>query len=387
MILRTIGKRITAIGTTASAPCSAAATASVLANQVVRGALALAVAACAVLLALGLAGPAFADEAAATSKPAATAAAKAAKPVEITISAAGDCTLGVDSRYNSVFNGYYNRKGAAYFLKKVRPVFAKDDLTIVNFEGTLTTSKNRARKSFTFKGPAKHASILTKGSVEVANLANNHSRDFGAKGLADTKRTLKKRGIAYCQNSTIAYKTVKGTKVAFLGFNELSGVTKAQIKAGIKKAKKAKAAIIIVSFHWGIERDYYPASVQKKLGRYAISCGASLVLGHHPHVLQGIEEYKGRYIVYSLGNFCFGGNTNPKDKDTMIFQQTFTVKNGKLTKKDDARIIPCSLSGSKSTNTFQPRILKGAEKKALVKKMNRLSRGMGVKVASNGRLK
>lgn len=223
--------------------------------------------------------------------------------------------------------------------------------------------------------------------MEVANLANNHSRDFGAKGLADTKRTLKKRGIAYCQNSTIAYKTVKGVKVAFLGFNELSGVTKAQIKAGIKKAKKAKAAIIIVSFHWGIERDYYPASVQKKLGRYAISCGASLVLGHHPHVLQGIEEYKGRYIVYSLGNFCFGGNTNPKDKDTMIFQQTFTVKNGKLTKKDDARIIPCSLSGSKSTNTFQPRILKGAEKKALVKKMNRLSRGMGVKVASNGRLK
>ena len=233
----------------------------------------------------------------------------------------------------------------------------------------------------------KYASILTKSSVEVANLANNHSRDFGAKGLADTKRTLKKRGIAYCQNTTIAYKTVKGAKVAFLGFDEVDGVTKKQVKAGIKKAKKAKAAIIIVSFHWGIERDYYPARVQKSLGRYAIDCGASLVLGHHPHVLQGIEEYKGRYIVHSLGNFCFGGNTNPKDKDTMIFQQTFTVKGGKLTKKDNARIIPCSLSGSKSTNTFQPRILKGAEKRALVKKMNRLSRGMGVKVASSGRLR
>ena len=111
------------------------------------------------------------------------------------------------------------------------------------------------------------------------------------------------------------------------------------------------------------------------------------MLGHHPHVLQGIEEYKGRYIVHSLGNFCFGGNTNPADKDTMIFQQTFTVKGGKLTKKDNARIIPCSLSGSKSTNTFQPRILKGSEKKALIKKMNRLSRGMGVKVASSGRLR
>ena len=91
--------------------------------------------------------------------------------------------------------------------------------------------------------------------------------------------------------------------------------------------------------------------------------------------------------MHSLGNFCFGGNTKPADQDTMIFQQTFTVKGGKLTKKDNARIIPCSLSGSKSTNTFQPRILKGSEKKALIKKMNRLSRGMGVKVASSGRLK
>ena len=343
----------------------------------------IAAAVIAVLLAAAFApATAFADEPTSGG-----AKAKAAKPVEITISAVGDCTLGVDSRYNSVFNSYYKRKGAAYFLKKVRPVFAKDDLTIVNFEGTLTTSKSRADKAFTFKGPAKYASILTKSSVEVANLANNHSRDFGAKGLADTKRTLKKRGIAYCQNTTIAYKTVKGAKVAFLGFDEVDGVTKKQVKAGIKKAKKAKAAIIIVSFHWGIERDYYPARVQKSLGRYAIDCGASLVLGHHPHVLQGIEEYKGRYIVHSLGNFCFGGNTNPADKDTMIFQQTFTVKGGKLTKKDNARIIPCSLSGSKSTNTFQPRILKGAEKKALIKKMNRLSRGMGVKVASNGRLK
>lgn len=334
------------------------------------------------LLAAAFCMPAFADEPVATAPKA-----KADKTVNITISAAGDCTLGVDSRYNSVFNSYYNRKGSAYFLKKVRSVFAKDDLTIVNFEGTLTTSKKRADKAFTFKGPAKYASILKKGSVEVVTLANNHSRDFGAKGLADTKRTLKKNGIPYCQNTTIAYKTVKGVKVAFLGFNALEKTTKKQIKAGIAKAKKAKAAIVIVSFHWGIERDYYPASTQKKLGRYAISCGASLVLGHHPHVLQGIEEYKGRYIVYSLGNFCFGGNTNPKDKDTMIFQQTFTVKNGELTKKDNARIIPCSLSGSKTTNTFQPRILKGSEKRALIKKVNRLSRGMGVKVASNGRLK
>lgn len=309
------------------------------------------------------------------------------KPVSITISAAGDCTLGVDSRYNSVFNQYYKRHGDAYFLKKVKSVFAKDDLTIVNFEGTLTSGGKRASKAFTFRGPAKYVNILKKGSVEVVNLANNHSLDFGKGALNNTKKVLKKNGIPFSYKSTIAYKKVKGVKVAFLGFDEVDGVKKKDVKNGIKKAKKAKADIIIVSFHWGIERDYYPNAIQKKLGRYAIDCGASLVLGHHPHVLQGIEKYQGRYIVYSLGNFCFGGNTNPADKDTMIFQQTFTVKNGKLTSKNNAKIIPCSLSGKSSTNDFQPRVLKGSAKKSLIAKMNRLSRGMHVKVTSTGKIK
>ncbi|MCI8561117.1 MAG: CapA family protein [Dorea sp.] len=305
----------------------------------------------------------------------------------ITISAAGDCTLGIDSRYNHNFNNYYKKKGSNYFFQKVRPVFSRDDITIVNFEGTLTNSARRARKTFTFKGPKKYASILKKGSVEVVNLANNHSKDFGTSSLTDTQKTLKKNKIGYCYKSTINYKTVKGVKTAFLGFNALEQISKKQLKTVINQAKKNKAKIIIVSFHWGVERKYYPNSKQKSLGRYAIDCGASLVLGHHPHVLQGIEQYKGRYIVYSLGNFCFGGNSNPKDKDTMIFQQTFSVKNGKLQTKSDAKIIPCSLSSHKNTNDFQPRILSGSEKKRLIKKMNKLSKKLKVSISSNGSLK
>lgn len=309
------------------------------------------------------------------------------KITTVTISAAGDCTLGVDSRYNSVFNSVYNEKGPAYFLKKVKSVFSKDDVTIVNFEGTLTESGARANKKFTFKGPAKHVKILKKGSVEVVTLANNHSLDFGSKGLSDTQKTLKKNKVQYCYNSTIAYRKVNGVKTAFIGFSQLAGSGENQVRNAIKAAKKKKAKIIIVSIHWGIERDYYPSGNQKALGRFAIREGASLVLGHHPHVLQGIEKYKGRYIVYSLGNFCFGGNTNPKDKDTMIFQQTFYVKNGKLLKKNDARIIPCSLSGSSYTNDFQPRILKGSSKKSLISKMKKLSKGMNVSINSSGKLK
>lgn len=182
---------------------------------------------------------------------------KTSKETTITISAAGDCTLGIDSRIHHTFDSYYTKNGNAYFLKKVKPVFSKDDITIVNFEGTLTTSTNRANKAFTFKGPKKYVGILKKGSVEVVTLANNHSMDFGRKGLADTQKTLKKNKIAYCYNSTIAYKKVKGIKIAFIGFSQLEGTTASQVTKAIKKAKKKRAKIIITSFHWGIEREYY----------------------------------------------------------------------------------------------------------------------------------
>ncbi len=311
--------------------------------------------------------------------------------VQITISAAGDCTLGVDSRYNNQFNNYYKANDAAYFLKKVKSVFSKDDLTIVNLEGTLTTATKRANKEFTFKGPKKYAKILTKGSVEVVNLANNHTKDFGSKGYSDTKSTLDKYGISYCTDSNkIAYKTVKGVKVAFLGFNASMGkkVSTSTVKSQVKKAKKKGATIIITSFHWGVEGSRTPNSTQKKLAHAAINAGATLVLGHHPHVLQGVEKYKGRYIVYSLGNFCFGGNRNPSDKDTMIFQQTFTVTSSGTVKKDtNAKVIPCSISGKTSTNTFQPRVLSGSSKKRVMKKINNMSKKLGVTFSSSGKAK
>ncbi len=309
------------------------------------------------------------------------------KTVSVAISAVGDCTLGVDSRYNSIFNNYYNAHGNAYFLQKVRPVFAEDDLTIANFEGTLTDSTQRANKTFTFKGPANYVNILKSGSVEVVNLANNHTLDFGEAGYSDTKKTLSDHGIAYCGKNKISYHRVNGVKIAFLGFHALSGRTSEdEVRAYIQKAKSKGATIIIASFHWGIERSYDPTSTQEALGRYAIDQGASLVLGHHPHVLQGIEKYKGRYIVYSLGNFCFGGNSNPSDKDTMIFRQRFYVKNGKLLQENKAKVIPCSLSSSSSHNDFQPMLLSGTAKSNLLQKIRKMSSGRNVSLSKTGML-
>ena len=319
-----------------------------------------------------------------------------AKPVfckyycnRISLSAAGDCTLGVDSRYNNNFNNMYNRQqDPEYFLKKVKKVFDKDDLTIVNFEGTLTNSNNRADKTFTFKGKKKYTKILTSSSVEVVNMANNHTMDFGTQGYKDTKAALKNAGIKYCVGSTIAYKTVKGTKVAFLGFNGLNQISKSTIKRTINKAKSKGAKIIIASFHWGIEREYYPNASQKSYAHYAIKNGANLVLGHHPHVLQGVEEYKDSYVVYSLGNFCFGGNSNPGDKDTMIFTQDFFVdSNGKFIANANAKVIPCSLSGHSNYNDFQPKILTGEKKETVMGKIRKLSRNMGVKIKADGSIK
>ena len=142
--------------------------------------------------------------------------------------------------------------------------------------------------------------------------------------------------------------------------------------------------LILACCHWGIEKDTYPENYQQVLGRKCIDWGVDLVIGHHPHVLQGIEEYKGRYIIYSLANFCFGANRNPADKDTMIFQQTFTFENGQKVEDRNARIIPCMVSSVSTRNDFKPTPAAGEDKKRILQRMNEYSRDFGVEFDENG---
>lgn len=301
-------------------------------------------------------------------------------PVSITISAAGDCTLGTDENFDQSrsLNAYYDKNGPAYFLQSVKPVFEADDLTIVNMEGTLTESTSRRDKTFAFKGPADYTQILTEGSVEAANLANNHSRDYGEQSYADTIAALDAAGIVNFGYDRTAVMDVNGVKVGLVGTYELAegmGCEEEMI-ANIKAVEDQGAQIVIVSFHWGIERENYPDENQVNLAHSAIDHGADLVLGHHPHVLQGIEVYNGKNIVYSLGNFCFGGNSNPSDKDTMIFQQTFTVQNGELVEDNVTNVIPCSVSSESGRNTYQPTPLEGEEKDRVMAKIEEFSAGL-----------
>ena len=295
----------------------------------------------------------------------------------ITISSMGDCTLGTDENFDQSrsLNAFYNSQGADYFFKNVRSILEKDNLSIVNFEGTLTTSDTRADKKFAFKAEPNYVDILTGSSVEAANIANNHSSDYGESSRTDTLKVLKDAGIATFGFEHVALLDVDGVKVGLTGIYELAEhlEKKQQVKENIAALKEAGAELIIVNFHWGIEREYVPNDTQKTLAHLAVDEGADLVIGHHPHVLQGIEKYKGKYIAYSLGNFCFGGNSNPQDKDTMIFQQTFTIENGKVKDDDKINIIPCSISSKTNSNDYCPTPLNGEEKQRVLDKIEEYS--------------
>ena len=299
--------------------------------------------------------------------------------VSLTLSVVGDCTLGTDETfdYDTSLNAYYENYGADYFLQNVKDIFSTDDLTIANFEGTLTDSDEREDKTFAFKAPASYASILTGGSVEAVNTANNHSHDYGDQSFNDTLAALDDAGIVHFGYDETAVMDVKGIKVGLVGIYELYDhlEREQQLKDNIAKVKADGAQLIVVIFHWGNETETVPDSNQTTLGRIAIDEGADLVCGHHPHVLQGIETYKGRNIVYSLGNFCFGGNSSPSDMDTMIYQQTFTIDADGVKKDNVTNIIPCSISSAAydGYNNYQPTPAEGDEATRILGKINERS--------------
>lgn len=308
---------------------------------------------------------------------------KAFDPVSLTVSVVGDCTLGTDEAfdYSTSLNAYFDNYGSSYFLQNVKPIFSADDLTIANFEGTLTESDAREDKTFAFKAPASFAKILTDGNVEAVTTANNHSHDYGEQGFTDTLNALEAEGITHFGYDETAVMNIKGIKVGLVGIYELKDHLERtqQVKDNIAKVKAEGAQLVIVIFHWGNEKEEVPDSNQMTLGRLAIDEGADLVCGHHPHVLQGIETYKGKNIVYSLGNFCFGGNSAPSDMDSMIFQQTFTITENGVQADNVTNIIPCSISSEYGYNNYQPTPAEGEEAQRIRNKIEERSAMIPVK--------
>ncbi|HOB82321.1 MAG TPA: CapA family protein [Peptococcaceae bacterium] len=304
----------------------------------------------------------------------------AKQSVMLTISAIGDCALGAEHTQQGVtFHTVFDQQNGdyRYFFSGVEHILSKDDLTIANLETSLTDSEERADKSYLkyqywIKGKPEYAHILAAGSVEAVSVANNHIYDYGVQGYQDTLAGLKEAGVDYFGFEHGLIKEIKGIKVGLLGFTDLStripiNEVKKQVTERIQ-AQAAETDLVIVSFHWGNEKEYRSTARQRELAQAAVDAGADLVLGHHPHVLQEIQEYNGKMIVYSLGNFCFGANRNPYDRDTMIYQQSFTFQKGVL-KHNSYRVIPCSMTTVEKGNDFRPRVLEGAEAERVLQKI------------------
>ncbi|WP_225413899.1 CapA family protein [Stigmatella hybrida] len=279
-----------------------------------------------------------------------------ARPVSLLVG--GDVTIG--HHYQTYFDeqvakGRSREEMFAHGFQGVKAVAEAADLFLVNLECPFTDGGEKLPKNFNFRARPELVQTLLAGSVDVVSLANNHMMDYGPQGLLDTLATLDAARIPYfgagrtlAEARRPALVTVGGVRFAFLGYFFLGtrNIEPPQVYAtestpGVAGhfsditvmermlredilAAKAQADVVLPYFHWGREGTFEPEPYQLQLARVAIEAGASGVLGSHPHVLQGMELYQGAPVVYSLGNFVFGGNWNPREKRSALFQARFT---------------------------------------------------------------
>jgi poly-gamma-glutamate capsule biosynthesis protein CapA/YwtB (metallophosphatase superfamily) len=297
----------------------------------------------------------------------------------ITISAIGDCALGDLQHGGGAPGSLRARLGQvpdplAYPFSGVAQLLRTDDLTIANLEGTLTEQQGANNPVFSIRGKPEYAGMLVQGGVDLVDVENNHSHDYGLEGFAETKASLERVGVGYFGGSAVDRRTIRGVRVVNLGYLGGPRGTRERVVADVQR-ERGQSDLVVVSFHWGVEGWTETHPDQQSLGRATIDAGADLVIGHHPHVLQGIESYRGRHILYSLGNFVFGANSQPADMDSMIVQERFRFRGGKL-REVEQTVVPVRISSNRITNDFRPLVLEGAEQQRVAAKIDGLSRAL-----------
>lgn len=282
---------------------------------------------------------------------------------------AGDVTLGSEEAVREKgysLDSFARVYGYDYFFEKVRNLFAQDDLTVVNLEGVLSDSsegENR-KKTYRFRGPAEFAQILTAGSIEMVNLANNHSHDYGARGLADTKDALCQEGIAYFGEREVSVFEKDGVKIAFFGlsYSEMRKVDREWAAEEIKRLEREEGVdAVVFTFHAGREYSDARTPKQQEYARWAVEAGADLVVMHHPHVVQGMSVYDGRTVLYSLGNFCFGGNKNVRAMESLIVVAELTFADDGTYLSQQITLYPAHISGTQPRSNYQPHLVMGKD--------------------------
>lgn len=284
---------------------------------------------------------------------------QAEAPVILTMTFAGDCTLGGTESANRKADGFVKttlKKGLEYPFSGLLPLFSEDDITLVNLEGVLSDDSRGENKDkeFAFRGPAAFAQMLPLGSVEAVNLANNHALDYGVTGQAATIAALEESGIAYAGDSYLCIYESNGIKVGLGGIKgSLSQGKQDIIKKQINLLRQAGCQVIVYSLHAGQEYAENHNNLQKDMARFLIDAGADAVIGHHPHVVQGMEIYQNRPIFYSLGNCVFGGNHDPKQAGALVVQIAFTLENHDL-KSLEITLHPILITLNSRHNDFCP---------------------------------
>jgi poly-gamma-glutamate capsule biosynthesis protein CapA/YwtB (metallophosphatase superfamily) len=322
-------------------------------------------------------------------------------PRPITLVAGGDVTLG--AHYEEWVDGLRakGQSGPAvddWGFSEVKPLFSGADLVLVNLECPFTARGEPIPKNFNFRARPSTVSVLVDAGVRVVSLANNHLMDYGPDGVADTIATLDAAGIAHfgagrtlAEARKPAFVEVGGLKIAFLGYlilgekhPEPAVVWATETKAGVAghpsdwtvvekmvredvAAAKTQADLVIPFFHWGREGSKGPDAYQLALAKAAIESGAAAVLGSHPHVLHGMERIGKVPVFYSLGNFVFGGNWNPRDKDSVLVKARFD-RTGYL----GAELFPLK-TDRYPDRPIQPYPLTGADAQAVMQRLRNAS--------------
>ncbi len=207
-----------------------------------------------------------------------------------------------------------------YPFNKVKEIFKDKDILFGNLETVLSNQGEKAEKSALLYSPPGKVSYLKDAGFDVLNVANNHIMDLGAKGFHSTLKSLRREGLAFIGANDRSEKNYiilerQGIKLGFLGYME-GGFNLPKNNVWINRLEpvniikdiesiRGEYDFVIVSLHWGIENVFYPSPKQIELAHRLIDAGATLILGHHPHVIQGVDRYKYGLIAYSLGNFQF----------------------------------------------------------------------------------
>lgn len=276
------------------------------------------------------------------------------EPEEFVISFVGDCTVASSQHHKGSAQAYETVVGEDYAFPfaETAQYFENDYLSIANMEGTFTNAQTSSGATFTFKSGPEYAQVFAQGGIELVVLGNNHSMDYGEQGSQDTKEALDAAGVCWAPDGGwYIYERDGGLKV---GVYSRLYPTVQDVTDGVAELREAGAEIIVAALHWGIEGSYRVTYDQQAVGHAAIDAGADIVYGSHPHVLQKIEEYGDGIILYSLGNWSFGGNTAPRDRDTAIIQITAVRDTDGSVSLGGMELIPCELSSVPAVNNYQP---------------------------------